>query len=151
LRFFNNLPAPFTINSTTQITTQVPAGALTGPITLSKPGCQDTQTASLTVPGSVLCHSVEQITPLTALPGETVTITGANLTGVNSVNFANNVTAAFTVVNDTTITAPVPTGIVTGPLTIGKTGCTDVLPNAFTPVTSVVPVPPATIAAESCG
>jgi hypothetical protein len=55
-----------------------------------------------------------------------VTINGANFTGVTGVKFANNVTAEFIVNNDTSITATIPTGAVSGPITISKTGCADV-------------------------
>ncbi len=45
--FSNNVPATsFTVNSNTQITATVPAGAAGGPITVSKPGCGNVQTAS---------------------------------------------------------------------------------------------------------
>ncbi|HMV87962.1 MAG TPA: putative Ig domain-containing protein [Blastocatellia bacterium] len=49
LRFANNANAAFTVNSNTQITTTVPAGAVGGPITLSKTGCADTQTTNFLV------------------------------------------------------------------------------------------------------
>ena len=45
--FSNNVPATsFTVNNATQITATVPNGAVGGPITLSKPGCANLQTAN---------------------------------------------------------------------------------------------------------
>jgi hypothetical protein len=50
VRFSNNVAANFTVNSSgTQITTTVPSGAVTGPISISKPNCPDTPTPSFTV------------------------------------------------------------------------------------------------------
>jgi uncharacterized protein (TIGR03437 family) len=51
VRFANNVNATFTVNSDTQITTTVPQGAVTGPITISKPNCTDATTTVFTVPG----------------------------------------------------------------------------------------------------
>jgi hypothetical protein len=75
---------------------------------------------------------VTGVNPTTGVAGATVTITGTNFTGVTGVKFANNVTAAFTVVNATTITTTVPAGAVTGPITISKTGCADAQTASFT-------------------
>lgn len=44
VRFPNNLSAPFTINDDTQINVTVPAGAVSGTLTLTKPNCGDVQT-----------------------------------------------------------------------------------------------------------
>ena len=46
--------------------------------------------------------------------GTGVTLTGSNFTGTTSVTFFNNVSTAFTVVNDGTITTTVPSGATTG-------------------------------------
>ena len=54
---------------------------------------------------------------------------GGNVTGVK---FTNNVAATFMVVNNTTITATVPAGAVTGPITISKAGCPDLQTASFT-------------------
>lgn len=61
-----------------------------------------------------------------------MTITGANFTGLNAVKFPNNVTATFTVVNDTTITTTVPAGAVAGPILLSKTSCPDAQTAVFT-------------------
>ncbi len=72
---------------------------------------------------NVACSTVTGISPSSGAVGSTVTITGTNFTGVNSVKFANNASAQFTIVSDTQITATVPSGAITGPITVGKTGC----------------------------
>jgi hypothetical protein len=57
VRFFNNVAATFTVNSSTQITATVPNGAVAGPITLVKSGCADAQTGSFTVAQSATITS----------------------------------------------------------------------------------------------
>lgn len=54
--------------------------------------------------------TIASFTPLTARTGETVTITGTNLTGATAVSFGGTAAASFTVVNATTITAVVGAG-----------------------------------------
>ena len=49
VKFANNVSAPFSILSTAQITTSVPAGAVTGPISVTKPGCVDAQSSQVAV------------------------------------------------------------------------------------------------------
>lgn len=81
-------------------------------------------------------------TPATAGAGQTVTISGTNLTGATAVTFGNTPASSFTVVNSTTITAVVGTGssgsvsITTPGGTISQTGFTFISPpviTAFTP------------------
>jgi len=52
VKFSSNVTASFTVNSATQITATVPAGAVTGAITISKTGCSDIQTNTFTVSSS---------------------------------------------------------------------------------------------------
>src|SRR5207249_3354852 len=72
-----------------------------------------------------------------------MTITGSGFTGVTAIKFTNNVAATFTVNSNTQITATVPAGAVTGPITISKTGCPDVQTATFT-ITIPNPVPTVT-------
>ena len=94
-------------------------------------GCTGSQTYSLTI-SNPACPSVTGVTPASGAIGSNVTINGTGFTGVSSVKFFNNVTATFTVVNDTTITATVPSGAASGPIKISKTGCNDVQTSTFT-------------------
>ena len=80
---------------------------------------------------SLSCPTVSGINPTTGTVGSTVTITGTSFTGVTAVKFSNNVAATFNVVNDTTMTATVPSGAITGPITVSKPGC-DILTPSFT-------------------
>jgi hypothetical protein len=94
------------------------------------------QTESFTIAANT-CPTVSSISPTTGNVGATVTITGTNFTGVTAVRFANNVTAQITANSGTQITATVPTGAVTGPITISKPSCADIQ----TPVFTVTPQP----------
>lgn len=87
-------------------------------------------------PGGSECPTVSSINPTSGAVGSSVTITGANFTGVSAVRFANNVSANFTVVNSTTITATVPAGAATGAITISKPNCPDAQTSAFTVTTT---------------
>ncbi|HJQ25903.1 MAG TPA: FG-GAP-like repeat-containing protein [Blastocatellia bacterium] len=49
VKFANNVTASFTVNSDILITATVPAGAVTGAITISKTGCSDVLTSTFTV------------------------------------------------------------------------------------------------------
>ncbi len=130
VRFSNNVTAQFTVNSATQLTATVPAGAVTGPLTLSKLGCADVQTASFNVTGA--CPTVSGLNPTSGAVGSSVVISGTNFLGVTAVRFANSVTASFTVLSDTQLAALVPSGAASGALTLSKPGCADVTTPAFT-------------------
>jgi hypothetical protein len=88
------------------------------------------------------CPGVSGITPTSGSVGSTVTINGANLTGVTSVRFANNVPATFSVINSTQITTTVPAGAVTGPITISKPGCPDTTTPVFNLCATITLNPP---------
>jgi uncharacterized protein (TIGR03437 family) len=71
------------------------------------------------------CPTVSSVNPPGGVVGAQVTITGNNFTGVTSVRFAGGVAAQFTINSNTQITATVPQGAVTGPITISKPNCPD--------------------------
>ncbi len=82
--------------------------------------------------GAANCPTITSINPTSGPAGTTVTITGTNLSGVTKARFSNNITVSFNLNSDTQITTTVPDGAVTGPLTVSKTGCTDVQTATFT-------------------
>lgn len=108
VRFSNNVTAQFTIVSPTQINTTVPAGAISGPISLSKTGCNTVQTASFTVlpctfaispgaqgftaaggAGSVQVNAADPCTWRATSNVNWLTVTaGASETGDGTVNYA---------------------------------------------------------------
>jgi len=104
----------FDIVSGTYLTATVPAGALTGPVTVVTP------TGTLTSDRSFLVKpQLFSFTPPSGVVGTTVTIKGVGLTQTSKVTIGGK-SAKFTVISDTEVTAKVPAGAKTGE-TIGVT------------------------------
>lgn len=146
VKFANGVNANFMVVSPTQISTTVPTGAITGPITVSKTGCLDFQ-ANFKV---ITCATVSGISPTNGLINSKVKVTGTNFDDVTAVHFANNVAAQFTIDGPTQITVTLPSGALSGPIRISKTGCSDILTAAFT-VCAPITLTPGSIAAGSVG
>ena len=94
----------------------------------------DISDANFTIVPADTCPALSGMNPAVGNTGDTVTITGVNFINggnVTAVKFSNNVTATFTVVNDTTITTTVPAGAAGGAITISKTGCPDMQTPSF--------------------
>ncbi|HJQ25162.1 MAG TPA: C25 family cysteine peptidase, partial [Blastocatellia bacterium] len=91
----------------------------------------DINDASLTINPGDTCPVATAISPGAGNVGTSVVITGVNFTGVTAVKFSSNVTASFTVNSATQITATVPSGAVTGPITLTKSGCADAQTASF--------------------
>jgi len=78
---------------------------------------------------------VKKLKPSKGLVGTSVTISGSALSDASAVMFTQGggtVSATFTVVDDTTITATVPVGATTGPVTVVGTNGTTVSKKKFT-------------------
>ncbi|MBI5836475.1 MAG: IPT/TIG domain-containing protein [Candidatus Eisenbacteria bacterium] len=114
---FNGTSASFTVNSATQITATVPAGATTGPVSATNPAGTGTSSPSFFV-GSP--PTISSFTPDHGTVGASVVITGTNFTGVNTVVFWNTIPASFTVNSAIQITATVPAGATTGVLSVNN-------------------------------
>jgi hypothetical protein len=124
----------FTVDSNTQITATVPAGATTGAIKVTTPGGSATSATNFTVTGEAF--AITSFNPMSGVIGTSVVITGVGFTGVNRVRF-NGTSATFTVKSNTQITAIVPAGATTGPISVTKPGN-----NTATSSTSFTVVPP---------
>jgi hypothetical protein len=109
---FNGAAAAFQVVSPNQITAIVPAAASDGPVSMTAIGGV-TETAGM----FAVQPRIDSFTPQTAAPGATVAITGSGFTGATGVTVAG-VPAAYTVVSANRITATVPSGAGTGPLTV---------------------------------
>jgi len=96
-----------------QLTAVVPAGATTGPISITTTDGSYTNSSTFYLPASIT-----SFTPTTGAPGSTVTISGQNLFGTTNVSF-NGTAATFTPpVNNTTLQAIVPANVTTGPISV---------------------------------
>ena len=103
-------------SGTTYITATVPAGALTGSVTVT------TGTTTLTSPKIFkVLPTLTSFSPTSGPVGTSVTITGTGLTQTTKVTFAGK-SATFTVISDTEVTADVPATAVTGKVTITTKG-----------------------------
>jgi Divergent InlB B-repeat domain len=111
---FNGVRASFTVSSDIAIQTAVPAGATTGPLSVTAPGGTAQSSGAFTVPAP---PTIASFAPVNGAVGTSVTINGSNLTGATSVTF-NGLSASFTVQSDAVIQAVVPAGGTTGPVTV---------------------------------
>jgi uncharacterized repeat protein (TIGR01451 family) len=104
--------AGFTVTNNTTLGATVPAGVITGPLTVLTP-------AGVTNSAGLFygAPSISQFSPASGLPGTNVVLVGTNFLGATAVRF-NGLNAAFTVVNNGQINATVPTGAQNGPITV---------------------------------
>ncbi len=99
-----------------QITATVPAAATSGPITVTT-----TNGSFTTVSNFFLPPAISSFTPLFGNVGTSVSLQGSNFTYASAVSFSG-IAANFTVVNNTRITATVPSGATTGPISVTTPG-----------------------------
>ncbi|MDP9302285.1 MAG: DNRLRE domain-containing protein, partial [Actinomycetota bacterium] len=120
----------FTVGSDAQITATVPSGATSGPISVTAPGGTATSSTDFTVTPSPP-PIISGFSPSSGPVGTSVTIDGSGFTGTSEVAFNGTSVGSgnFTVVSDTQITATVPSGATTGPISVtapgGTTSSTD--------------------------
>ena len=128
----------------TRLTATVPAGALTGPVSVRVPGGIYTSTAEFTVldggPAPVL-PTLTGASPDHGRPGTVVTLRGTGLRGTALVDFGGAAALEWRVVDDSTVLAEVPPMAAPGPLRI--TVATDAGLAQFGPFTvdPAAPVP----------
>jgi hypothetical protein len=123
---FNGTTAIFTVVSDAAIQATVPAGATSGPLSVTTPGGTATSANSFAV-----APTITNFTPTSGLVGASVTISGTNFTGATAVRF-NGTAANFTVPSETVIQATVPAGATTGPLSVTTPAGTGTSGSAFT-------------------
>jgi hypothetical protein len=109
---FNGTSASFTVNSSIKITAKVPAGATTGPISVTAPGGTATSATNFTA-----APQITSFTPSIGAVGTVVTIKGVNFIGATAVKF-HGASAKYTVDSSTQITATVPANATTGPISV---------------------------------
>ena len=135
-----NVAATITSNSATQILATVNAvSPAQGLVVVTTPGGSTDSSAltpqNFTVPITPPPPSITSFSPTSGAVNTLVTINGVNFTGTNNVSF-NGVTAVFTFVNDSQVTATVPAGATTGPISLtngsGTTNTSNLTPPSFT-------------------
>jgi len=113
---FGGTTAAFTVLSSTEIQATVPTGATSGyvKVTLASSGIPSNNNFRVT-------PQITSFAPASGRVGTFVTITGVSLTQTTKV-VIGGVSASFTVIDDTTVTATVPTGALTGKISITTAG-----------------------------
>jgi hypothetical protein len=116
----------FTVVSDTYMTAKPASGATTGKITVLEPS------GNLATPKSFkITPSIKTFSPTSGTVGTSVVITGQSLSQTSAVKFGT-VAATFTVNSDTQVTTTVPTGAVTGKISITTPGGTAMSTTNFT-------------------
>jgi hypothetical protein len=114
--FNGTAAASFTVESDVQITAIVPAGSTTGPITVTDSEGSSSSLVDFTVT-SPPAPVIGAFAPLNGPIGTSVTLVGTGFAFASAVAF-NGAPAGFTVDSDVQITAIVPAGSTTGPITV---------------------------------
>lgn len=134
---FGGTNATFTVNSSTQITATVPAGAATGAISVTTPSGTATSSSSFTVTQGA--PAITSFTPESGCVGSSVTLTGTGFTGTTSVTFNGVSAPSFTVQSDTRINVVVPVGATTGKIAVTDATGTGTSATNFTVSTACPP------------
>jgi uncharacterized repeat protein (TIGR03803 family) len=114
---FDGIAATFKATSNTFLTATVPAGALTGPVTVTTPSGKLTSNKTFRV-----TPQITNFSPPSGVVGTPVTINGVSLTQTSKVTFGGVAATTFSVTNDNLVTANVPTGAKTGKIVITTPG-----------------------------
>jgi hypothetical protein len=112
---FSGVATPVTgmVTALTVVGAVVPAGAVTGPLTVTTPAGSATSTSNFLASSTPIITSFD---PVVGLAGTNVTIVGGNFFGTPTVKFGgpSGVTANATVVSTTELIATIPVGATTG-------------------------------------
>jgi len=117
---FNGVPATVTISNCCFLSVVVPLGATTGNLTVQVGTFTTFNPVTFTIPAP----AITSFTPSFATTGESVTITGNGFSPVNAINVVrfNGTVATVTASSPTSITATVPVGATTGPISVTVDG-----------------------------
>ncbi|MFL5952559.1 MAG: IPT/TIG domain-containing protein [Gaiellaceae bacterium] len=127
---FNGVASTFSVGPDTQLTATVPASATTGPIAVTTAGLTGTTSTAFTVTAAPAKPSIASFSPTSGKAGTVVTISGSGFTGVTAVAFSGT-GASYTVVSETTISATVPRGAKSGPISVTNQGGTATSSQSF--------------------
>src|SRR3990172_1224993 len=115
---FNGMSASFCVVSDSSINATVPAGASTGPISVTTSAGTGTSSTPFTVSQTAWAPQVTSFSPTSGTVGTAVTLGGTGFTGATSVAFNGVRAATFAVVSNTQITTVVPGGASTGAISV---------------------------------
>lgn len=110
---FGTAPATFTVVANTNLQAVVPAAAVDGKISITAPGG-----SFITTSNFLVTPSLTSFTPAGGPVGTVVTINGTGLRNTTAVQFGTTPAVTATNISATQITAVVPFGAATGPITV---------------------------------
>jgi hypothetical protein len=143
---FNGVAAAFTVVSPTQITATVPVGATSGLIGIVTAAGAVTSVSTFVVTTAALPR-IDSFSPAAGFVGQNVNVQGANLSNSNVLEVRFNGVPATSIFrarpDGTAVTAVVPAGASTGPITVTTAAGT------AQSATDFVVIPPPTIASFS--
>ena len=149
----DNAKATVSAATATSLTVTVPSGARTGRISVTVRGHTGTSSTDFTVPGTTPAPAppvVSSFSPTEGAVDTEVTITGVNFSDVpseNEVRFRGVMAAALTSATTTSLVVLVPSGTVTGRISVtvgGQTGTSEIVftvtpvVSSFTPTSGAV-------------
>jgi len=126
VKFGTGSATTFNVVSDTYMTAMVPATGTTGPVTVAAPSGNRVSSKKFRV-----LPVISGFSPTSGKVGSSVIITGTGLSQTSQVTFGG-VKATITAVSATKVTATVPTGAITGKITITTPGGTATSAAAFT-------------------
>ncbi len=118
---FNGRSAAFSLVSGTLIRATVPAGAVSGSISVTTPAGTATSASKFTI---VLVPTLNSFSPASGPVGTRVTINGSGYGGATTVRFNGTASTTVNLLSAAQLTAKVPAGATTGPITISTAGGT---------------------------
>ena len=131
---FAGVAARYTVSSDTSIAATVPAGAMSGKISVTNAVGTATSTGTFTVP-----VAITRLSPSSGPVGTVVSVYGTGFTGATAVKFNGVAATNFTVLSSTWIKATVPAGATTGTVSVATPSGTAPSPSAFTITPSLPP------------
>lgn len=135
---FGTKAAVFTVVSDGSINTIVPTAAVTAKISVTTPVAAVSSTSVFTVSSIPV---VSGLSPSAASEGSTITLTGSNFAGATAVRF-NGTAASFTLSSNTSITATVPEGASSGPISVLTAAGTGTSAASFTVLPAITSFTP---------
>jgi len=126
---FNGVNAAFTVNSATQISATVPAGATTGRVTVTTPSGTATSPADFSV---LATPAITGFVPDQGAAGTVVMVTGVHLTGVTAVQFNGVNAPTFAATPPSQVNVTVPAGATSGRISVVAAAGTATSGDVFT-------------------
>jgi hypothetical protein len=131
-----------------QLTAVVPLNAVTGKVGVTTPTGTTTSATDLIV---IRQPAITSFSPTMGPEGTLVTLTGANLAGVNQVAFHGTPVAAITILSASSIRVAVPPGTTTGKLAIGNEQGDALSTGTYTVAPRIVQIPAAEVTGAAVG